>query len=173
MSQVNLKSAVVLGAINANLNHQFFVESRAHAKSVFNSLNSGQKMPLMKFELGENGDVFCELELDTTEHVGKLNFSKFRKGLAMMMLGIHQRLEANEGVNPMSSGAGELMFNVPGILKSEDDVNIMVCSFRQLTAGLASVRLMYLDPVAYSEAAGVDLSSLKQNDQDPELEKHA
>lgn len=173
MSQVNLKSKVVLEAIKSNLNHQFFVESRDHAKSLFNTLSDGKSFPLMKFELGENGDVFCELELDSSEHIGKLNFGKFRKGLAMMLLGIHQRLEADEGINPMSSNSGELMFNIPGILKSEDNVNIMVCSFRQLAPGLASVRLMYLNPEAYAQAAGVDLNDIQQNDQDPALEQHA
>lgn len=173
MSQVNLKSEMVLEAIKANLNHQFFVESRDHAKSIFNQLIDGKRLPLMKFEMGEAGEVFCELELDDSEHIGKLNFGKFRKGLAMMLLGIHQRLEANESVNPMSSSTGELMFNIPGVLKSEDSVNIMVCSFRQLAPGLSSVRLMYLDPAAYAQAAGVTLDDIEQNDQDPTLEQHA
>jgi len=169
MSQVNIKSEVVLGAINHNLNTQFFVEPRDIAKASFNLLQKGESMPLMKFEMGDKGEVFCELELDASEHVGKLNFGKFRKVLAMMMIGIQQRLEANESLNPMTSDNGELMFNVPGVLKSEDSTNIMVCSFRQLAPGMASVRLMYLNPTAYAEAAGVDLTKIERNDQDPEV----
>jgi len=168
MSQVNLKPEVLLQAINANLNQQFFEENRDHSKSQFNALTNGNRLPFMKFDMGEKGEVLCELELDISEHVGKLNFGKFRRSLAMMMIGIHHRIEAKENLNPMRSDTGELMFNVPGILKSEDAVNILVCSFRQLAPGLSAVRLMYLDPAAYSEAAGVDLSKLERNDQDPE-----
>ncbi len=172
MSQVNLKSEMVLEAIKTNLNHRFFVEPRDHAKALFNELSDGKRMPLMKFEMGKAGEVFCELELDGSEHVGKLNFGKFRKGLAMMLLGIHQRLTEHESINTMSSSTGELMFNIPGILKSQDSVNIMVCSFRQLAPGLSSVKLMYLDPIAYAQASGVKLDEIKQNDQDPALEQH-
>ncbi len=165
MSQVNIKPEVVLNAINTHLNQRFFVEPRDAAKALFNSLNEGNSEPIMKFELGDKGEVYCELELDSSEHVGKLNFGKFRKGLAMMMIGIHKRVEAQENLNPMASETGELMFNVPGILKSADALNIMVCSFRQRAPGLASVRLMYLDPNAYAKAAGVDLTTIEQNDE--------
>lgn len=170
MSQVNIKPEVVLGAINANINHQFFVATRDKAKTLFNSLHEGKRLPLMKFDLGEKGEVLCELELDSTEHVGKLNFGKFRKALAVMMLGIQQRLETNESLNPLTSDSGELLFNIPGILKSAEDVNVLVCSFRQLAPGLSSVRLMYLNPHAYAEAAQIDLSTLERNDQAPEPE---
>ncbi len=173
MSQVSLKPEMVLGAINANLNHQFFVESRDHSKSLFKSLSEGERHPLMKFEMGESGDVLCELELDITEHVGKLNYGKFRKGLAMMMMSIKHRLDSKESVTTLSSDTGEIMFNLPGVLKTQDDVNVLVCSFRQLAAGLSSIRLMYLNPNTYAEAAGINFDELEPNDQEFELNDQA
>jgi len=169
MSKVSLKPEMVLNAININLNQQFFVETRDYSKSLFKSLADGERQPLMKFEMGDNGEVMCHIELEVSEHVGKLNYGKFRKGLAMMMIGIQQRLEAQTGFNTLSSDNGEILFNVPGILKTEDEVNVLVCSFKQLAAGIALIRLMYINPETYAKSAGIDFSKLEQNDQEIDI----
>ena len=130
-------------------------------------------MPLMKLEMGDDDELLFELELDTTEYVGQLNFSKFRNILASMLVNVHHRLEAQESANPMRSDNGELMFNIPGVFNSEGTINIMVCSFRQLAPGLSLVRLMYLNPEAYAEAAGIDLNSIQQSDQPLEFDTRA
>lgn len=169
MSQVSLKPEMVLNAININLNQQFFTETRDYSKSLFKSLAGGERQPLMKFEMGDSGDVVCHLELDHSEHVGKLNYGKFRKGLAMMMIGIQQRLEAQAGFNTLASDNGEILFNVPGVLKTEDDINVLVCSFKQLAAGLALIRLLYVHPDNYAESAGIDFNTLEQNDHEIDI----
>ncbi|GAA6138224.1 hypothetical protein NBRC116583_19710 [Arenicella sp. 4NH20-0111] len=168
MSQVNLKTDLLLNAILTHLNQRFFTDSRDAAKTLFNHIAQGERIPFMKFDLGESGEMVCELELETSEYIGRLNFGKFRRGLALMLQGIHQRLEAKESLNPLSSETGELLFNIPGILKTDDGVNIMVCGFRPLAAGLYSVRLMYLEPKAYTEAAGLDMTSMETNDDGPD-----
>lgn len=149
-----------MNAININLNQQFFIESRDYSKNLFKSLSNGTRHPLMKFEMGENGDVVCHLELDTTEHIGKLNYGKFRKGLAMMMTGIQQHLESKTPFNTLSSNTGEILFNVPGLLKTEEDTNVLMCSFKQLAAGLSLIKLMYMNPESYAEAASINLDEL-------------
>lgn len=166
MSQVNLKTELLLNAILTHLNQRFFVDPRDAAKTLYNAINNGERLPLMKFDLGESGEMICDLELEKSELVGKLNFGKFRRTLASMLHGIHQRLEAKESLSPLTSETGELLFNIPGILNIDDEINIMVCGFRPLAAGLYSVRLMYLDPKAYTDAAGVELSSIKKSRED-------
>ncbi len=72
----------------------------------------------------------------------------------MMMVGIKERLEADAPLNAMRSEKGDVMFNVPGIVKDEDgQFNVMVTSFRQLGPGLSTVRLLFLDPDQYAAAA--------------------
>jgi len=164
-----LKPEMVMNAININLNQQFFVENRDYSKNLFKSLFDGDRQPLMKFEMGESGDVVCHLELDKTEHVGKLNYGKFRKGLAMMMIGIQQRLESQTPFNTLASDAGEILFNVPGILKTEEDVNVLMCSFKQLAPGLSLIKLMYMNPENYAQAAGINFDDLAKNEDEIEL----
>lgn len=160
MNQVKLKPEVIVKASNTHLHHHFFVESRAYSKSLFNTLSDGKRVPLLVFELSNNSELNCDLELDSSEHIGHLNYGKFRKALEMMIVSLQHRLEANESLNPMNSETGELLFNIPGIVKHENTVNIMLCGFRQLAPGLSAVRLMYVNPNTYADAAGIDLKKL-------------
>ena len=155
-AEVSIQPKALLAAINNNLNQYFYADSRDAAKQHYKTVSTGGKIPFMKIDMGESGEVLCELSLDTTLHRGKLNFSKFRKALAMMMVGIQGRLDADEELNIMHSQSGEMLFNIPGILRSEDATNIMVCGMRQIAPGLASIQLMYLNSDDYAKAAGVE-----------------
>jgi len=152
--QVSLPPKLLLAAVIQNLDHHFFGESRESAKIMFKAILNGDPSPFMKIDTGESGDVFCELSLDTSLYVGKLNFSKFRNSLAIMMIAIKERLQAGAPLNPMHSEQGDTMFNIPGIVKEADgQFNVLVASFRQLGPGLATVRLLFLDPAQYAAIA--------------------
>jgi len=160
---VSLDPKLLLNAVNENLNRHFYVGSRDSAKQLYKIIAGGKNAPFMRIDLGEAGEVFCELALDSSLYVGKINFSRFRKSLAMMMLGIKQRIEADQKLNAMGSNQGEIMFNIPGIVKDEGQLNIMVCSFKSLGPGLATVRLMYLAPEQYAAAAKIDSNITSEN----------
>ena len=151
--QVTIQPKALLTAINENLNRYFYADSRDSAKQLFKVLSDGQSTPFMKIDMGDSGEVYCELKLDTSLHIGKLNFSKFRKGLAAMMLGVHTRREADDSLNVMTAQNGDTMFNIPGVYQAEDEeTNILVCGMNQTGPGLACISLMYLDPTQYVEA---------------------
>lgn len=156
-TDVTIQPKALLAAVNDNLNRYFYADSRDPAKQLFKVLTNGESVPFMKIDMGESGEVYCELCLDTTLHQGNLNFSKFRKALAMMMLAIQNRLDADEELNLMHSQTGEMLFNIPGILKSEDATNVLVCGMRQKGPGLADIQLMYLDPNDYAKAVNATL----------------
>ncbi len=151
--EVSLPPKLLLAAINRNLDYHFFGESRDSAKQMFKAVMKGETCPFMKIDTGESGEVYCELSLDSSLYVGKLNFSKFRKSLAMTMVGIQERLDADAALNAMRSDQGEVLFNIPGIVKDKDgQFNILVVAFRHLGPGLSTVRLLFLDPKQYSQA---------------------
>ncbi len=164
MSNVQLKPELILGAINSNLNLHFFLEPRDIAKTLFNDLADGKSAPFMKFEIGKKAEIHCNLELDASEYVGKLNYGKFRKSVALMMLSIQRMLEDKNDLSKisMTNETGELLFNIPGILHADDQINILVCGFRQQAPGLACASLMYLEPEFYAQAAGLTLDDIKK-----------
>lgn len=151
-TEVSLNPKLLLSAVLDNLNLHFFTSTRDQAKQFYKLLNDEHPAPFMKIDMGDSGEVFCELSMDQSLYVGKLNYGKFRKNLAMMMHAIKQRIDAEAPLTAMTSNTGEILFNIPGIVKEDDQINIMVCSFRQLGAGLATVRLMFLDPDDYAAA---------------------
>ena len=150
--EVSLNPKLLLSAVLDNLNLHFFTRSRDQAKQFYNVLCDETPAPFMKIDTGESGDVYCELSMDKSLYVGKLNYGKFRKNLAAMMHAIKTRIDDDAQLTVMTSNTGEILFNIPGIVKEDNQVNIMVCSFRQLGPGLATVRLLFLDPVNYADA---------------------
>lgn len=151
--EVNLNPVEFLSAVVENCDRLFFGDTREQSKRVFRDIKNGASEPFMLIQLGEAGEIRCDMSLDTSKYVGKLNFSNFRKALAMMLLGINERLKANTDLGIMSSRDGDLLFNIPGIVKTADAVNILVCGMRQNSPGLATVRLMFIDPDSYDTNA--------------------
>lgn len=156
---VSLNPKQLLAAINDNLNRNFFAGARHSAKRLFHTLDDGKNVKFMHIDMGDAGEVICELALDTSLYVGKFNFGRFRKSLAIMMLAISKQLQADTKVNALRSEHGEIMFNIPGATEEDGQLNIMVCSFKSLGPGLAIVRLMYLNPEHYVAAAKVEKDS--------------
>lgn len=155
---IDLDPAQFLKALNDTLDNRFFTASRQESKMLYQRLVDSQTEPFLQIGVAEQGEVICDLMLDYSEHQGDISFSRFRKNLAMMMLNIKERIEAEKELNPMVSDTGEVLFNVPGVLNEDDETNIMVCGFAQAGPGRAVVKLMYIDPAAYVEAASASAS---------------
>jgi len=151
--QMHINESDLMGAVNAGLNACFYDASREGSKQIFNAINDGQQVQFIRMSATNGNEIHCDISLDSSLYDGKLNFSKFRRSLAVMMLAIQQRIDAEESLNMLTSEAGDIMFNVPGIVKSGDVINILVAGFRQLGSGKGLVRLMYLEPNNYIETA--------------------
>ena len=151
--EINLEPHKLLSAVFENLNQQFFADSRAAAKILYNNIAGGEQAPFMRIAFGDSGEVICNLGLDASLYSGKLNFGKFRKCLAMMLKGISIKLDKHvktgESLNIMNSDDGQFMFNIPGIVKSTEGINVLVCGMHQQGPGAATIGLMFLDPMQY------------------------
>lgn len=157
--EINLDPAQFLAALNDNLNNRFYAQSRSNAKILFQQLLEGEAQPFMRIGVADSGDIVCDLLLDHSEHVGKISFSQFRKALAMMMLNIKERVDAQRPLNLMTSENGEILFNIPGVLQGADATNVMVCGVAQSGPGRATAKLMYLNPESYVQAAAATATS--------------
>ena len=152
-TSVNLDPSQLLTAISANLDSQFYAATRDHSKRLFTDIADGEPMPFLQLNTKRSGDINCNLQLDSSQYTGKLSFSKFRKAMAVMLLGIKTRIDEGESLNMLTSDQGDIMFNIPGVLQNKDGTNVMVCGLRQIQPGLINIRLMFLDPVAYQAEA--------------------
>ncbi len=152
-TSVNLDPSQLLTAISLNLDSQFYAASRDHSKRLYSDIAGGETMPFLQLNTKRSGDINCNLQLDSTQYTGKLSFSKFRKAMAVMLLGIKTRIDENQPLNMLTSEQGDIMFNIPGVIQNKDGTNVMVCGLRQMQPGLMTIRLMFLDPVQYQAEA--------------------
>ena len=152
--EVNLDPKALLTAMHNNLNTQFFSDSRDDAKQLFNAIADGKQVPFMRINTESHGEIICHLNLDHSQYIGKLNFGNFRKALALLLKRVAEKISGNEDLNVLNSEHGDTIFNVPGIIESENNVfNVLVSGLRQHAAGQMSIRLIFLDPTQYADAA--------------------
>ncbi len=148
--ETEINPSELLTALVENLNVQFFADNRTDAKRLYHTIADGEEVPFMHIGFPNGQEIKCNLAMDHSQHKGKLSFSKFRKSLATMMHSLTIRLEEKQDFNILHSQEGDMIFNTPGIIKTDDDVNVLVSGLRQTAPGLATIRLLFLDPEKYA-----------------------
>jgi hypothetical protein len=161
--QIDLDPTLFLGALLENLNSHFFANSRDESKQLYMSLAGQKAVPFMHVNAAESGEIFCDLALDNSQYVGKLNYGQFRKCLAVMMHSISNRIEAKQDLNVMNSENGDILFNVPGIVQSDSTVNVLVSGISQAGPGKIVIRLMFLEPSQYITAVSPETDAAAES----------
>lgn len=161
-NELDISPDRILATIVQQLGSRFFEATKTEAKQVYNQLNSGKNIPLLKISSPDRGDVVGVLKLDSSEFVGKLNFSAFRNALASHLARASEKLDAGENLNIFTSEeTNAILFHIPGLVKTGDQFNILVTGVQQSKAGEIDVKLMFLNPANYetppdtAESAGL------------------
>lgn len=153
--EADLPARELLTAFANNLHQRFFETSRLDAKQLFIAIQGGREIPFMEIRLPAIEDsVHCLLALDDSRYVGKLNFSRFREALRAHLGRIATRLNDPKAVpNVMMSPAGDSsVFNEPGIVEHEGQINILVSGMLQSQPGQILLRLLFIDPAVLEQA---------------------
>ena len=147
MSQdFEIQPTELMQAIIKGMNQLFFIVEEDEAESLFKEIDKGEKPKILNFET-KSGNLDCTLELDASEYIGELDFSTFRSLLASHIHNAAEVLKKNEQLNLfMNQELQELVFHHPGVMVTEDQLNLLVSSVRQTSAGIISIKLMCLDP---------------------------
>ena len=127
---------------------------RADAKRVFNDINAGKQLPLVKVRMDDDTDVMFEIALDQTEFRGpRLNFKEFRNSLAGLLHSIGEHAEAEAKVPVFTEKTnGAMLFGIPGFTQVEDELNVMMMSVNLRKPGCIVLSLMYVDPDQFKRA---------------------
>jgi len=156
-NEISLTPEKILTAIHQQLNIQFFGTQKVESKQMFTRLNEGRALPFLQISSAEQGEIIGHLALDHSEFVGRLNFSQFRDCLAAHLNHVARKLNNKEGLNVFTEEqTGALLFNLPGIIQTEEQINVMVCGVEQMKPGHILIKLMFLDPVQFQQAAGLE-----------------
>ena len=145
--QVELQSAGLLTVIHNNLGSLFLEAEKTDAKLLFKSIASGDVVPFVKVATRGSGEIICDLTLDHSCFIGKLNFGSFRRALAMHLSRVAEKLQNKEDLNIYTNEeSGDMLFNIPGLIEDDGVVNILTTGIRQQRAGVLTIQLMFLDP---------------------------
>lgn len=143
--------------MSANLLHRAFIEaSRTDAKHLYRALAEGAAVRLTQVQMEDQSTLGINLSLDRSEYRGKLNFGAFRASVGTLIGNLGRALQEQRDY-PMFGGEGanrEMIFGITAVTVEDRQANVMVLGSEVDDAnGAVTLRLMYLDPAQFSEAA--------------------
>lgn len=125
---------------------------KVKAKALFKELKNGQTLNLGKLRVGDIAELQVDLALDYSEFKGPgFNFDVFRAALAMMLQRIAAKLRARDDLNLRSNPSAVLVF-LPGIVKIQEQHNVLVLALENSARGHLTLKLMFLDPNQFNQA---------------------
>jgi len=149
--------------IAINLLHKSLVDAaRTDAKNVFKELAEGKTLPLTNVRMENQSIVRFDVQLDDSEFVGNLNFGAFKTSLALLISNLSDALQAEKNIPVFTAQDSPemLMFGVTAVTYEDSQPNVMVLGSDSGTEqATVQLKLMYLDPVQFAEAAPGDQSA--------------
>ena len=142
---LNLDPRQYLAALLENLNSRFYADERLKTKGLYNALIDQEDVHFMQIGSLGSGEISCWLTLDHSQYSGKLSYGKFRECLATMMRRIAVKLSNKEDLNVMVDETGDMVFNIPGVVESDGEINVLINGLSQTESGKAVVCLMFIE----------------------------
>ena len=140
--------------VAVNLLHRAFLDcTRADAKQRFRKLCDGTSLHLGDVTLEDESAARFAVALDSSEYIGKLNFSGFRTSVEVLLANLVQALREERELPVFSSqDNNSTIFGVTGATALGKRANVMVLAVSPGPAGdIAQLQLMYLDPSQFQQ----------------------
>jgi|GEM_PF-905275 len=131
-----------------NLLHRTIVDSnRTQAKKIFASLSDKRVVGLVRLKMESGNTLDTELSLNADEFIGELKFGVFRNALSAWMANAIDVCKRDEELPVMfNDQRNETLFNIPGAVVSDGQLNVMFMSIFQPAPGRLRMNLMFVDP---------------------------
>lgn len=141
--------------VAVNLLHRAFVAcTRAEAKQRYRRLADGHQLLLGDVRLQDESTARFAVSLDSSEHIGRLNFSGFRGSVEVLLANLARALKEERELPVFGSDdTGATIFGATGVTAAGGRANVMV-----LAAGpgegqdITVLQLLYLDPAQFEQA---------------------
>ena len=144
---------VVTAAVNL-LHVAFIKASRAQAKRHFARVQGGGVLDLAKLRLEDRSELLFRVALDHGQYRGRLSFTAFRHALPQLLGRLAERVRMKGELNIYNSEeTGALLFNVPAIITAHGTSNVLMLGMDKPEAGVAVLRLQFLDPTQFEQPA--------------------
>lgn len=149
-STIKMTPKQLLQVANHSLTKCFFEDSRSDAKKLFKILNNGGEIDLVKINTEQGNTIVCFLQLEQNDFVGKLKFDTFTSALASTLQHTADKLNQDADLNILQDEfKGDMIFHIPGVVKMDDQMNVMVIGLESKARGILVYKLHFLDPSQY------------------------
>ncbi|MEM8561220.1 MAG: hypothetical protein AAGF57_03250 [Pseudomonadota bacterium] len=144
--------------IAVNLLHRQFIDAtRTQAKQVYRELAAQRTINMTTLKMEDESTLRVHLAMDSSEFRGQLNFGSFKASLSILLGNLASTLQEEKEVTVFSvqDRPSSVIFGITGVTVDRGVANVMVLgSELGQERGLATLRLMYLDPSQFVESSG-------------------
>lgn len=135
-----------------NLLHRTILDAnRTQAKKIFASLADKRVVGLVCLKMESGNTLDTEVSLNAEEFVGELKFGVFRNALSAWMANAIDACKREDNLPIMfNEQRSETLFNIPGAVVSDGQMNVMFASIFQPAPGRLRMNLMFVDPSQFA-----------------------
>ena len=159
--QFNINLVQVADLACGVLNQMFFKQPKDKAKLAFKNLKNGKAIKLGSLNLQRKKkdsdevlgqlDVAVSLKLDRSAFRGPVNFPSFQAAVQALLMRLTEHLRAKKDLNLMTDERGSALIHVPGVIRIEENYNVLVMAVQPDGRNAIAINLMFLDPDQYEQ----------------------
>ncbi len=153
--EININIVQILNAAVRILQAGFLTGPRAQTRHDFKKLKQGKNIGVATLNIGQLKDAPFKLQLDYSEYKGPgFGFDTFIAALESMLRHTETAFKEEKDLNMLTNrNQSEVVLAVlPGIVRREEQINVMMMSFSFSQAPDIILKLMFVDPGQFSFA---------------------
>ncbi len=147
--EIDINIVQVLNVAAGILQTGFLTGPRAHAKQEFKKLKQGKSIKVATLNIGQLKNAPFKLQLDYSEYKGPgFGFDSFIAALDSMLRHTEIAFRQEKDLNMLTDqNQRELVLAaLPGIVRREEQINVMMMSFSFSQAPDIILKLMFVEP---------------------------
>ncbi len=153
--QIDINIVQILNVAVSILQSGFLTGPRAQARKEFKKLKQGKSIKLATLNIGQLKDAPFKLRLDYSEYKGPgFGFDSFIAALESMLRHTESALKDKKDLNMLinQKQSEVVLAAVPGIVRREQQSNVMMMNFSFIQAPDIILKLMFVDPGQFNLA---------------------
>ena len=154
-SQVDINIVQILNAAASILQTGFLTGPRTQARHDFKKLKQGKSIKVATLNIGQLKDAPFKLQLDYSEYKGPgFGLDIFIAALESMLRHTDTAFKENKDLNMLTNQnrSEVVLAALPGIVRREEQINVMMMSFSFNQTPDIILKLMFVDPSQFKSA---------------------
>ena len=153
--EMDINIVQILNVAASILQTGFLTGPKAHAKQKFKKRKQGKSIKVATLNVGQLKDAPFKLQLDYSEYKGPgFGFDIFIAALTSILCHTETAFKEGKDLNMLTNqNQSELVLAaLPGVVRREEQINVMMMSFSFSQAPDIILKLMFVDPGQFSLA---------------------